>query len=415
MSHRAIVRGPSDPRATIPDCSVPALRITLLLVATMGTITRPPRLPPWVIPTLAATFALVTNATDVPAARAALEPLVEPLVFLLAAVPLALLLDRLGFFVAVAARIDRSRHIVLWMWLFAAAVTTVLNLDASVVLLTPLYVQIARRHGLDPIAAAFPPVLLASLASSALPVSNLTNLIVAEQFDLAASAFARRLGPASLAAVLVGYVAYRRAFRVVVSPGEWVVPESTRRAIAVGAPVVAFVVLGFTVGDAMGVPAWSVALVADIVLVAATRRVTWRELPLGAAAIACALGVLAAAAAPELGLDRALRAGPGDELRVFALAAAGANAVNNVPALLVGLPALGADPGSRLWALLLGVNIGPVLVVSGSLAGLLWIDTARRLGVPVDARRYTVVGLRVGGPALLAALGVLLATNALVG
>lgn len=394
---------------------MPALRITLLLVATAGTVARPRRLPAWAIPALAATLALVTSATELDAARDALDPLVEPLAFLLAAVPLALLLDRLGFFVAIAGRIDRSRHLVLWMWLFAAGVTTVLNLDAAVVLLTPLYVQIARRHGLDPVAAAFPPVLLASLASSALPVSNLTNLIVAEQFDVGAATFAQRLGPASLVAVLVGYVAYRRAFPVTVTPGDWEAADVARHALTVGAPVVAFVVLGFTVGDAIGVPAWSVALAADVVLVAVTRSVPWRELPLGAAALACALGVLAAAAAPELGLERALRAGPGDELRVFGLAVVGANAVNNLPALLVGLPLLGEDAGDRLWAFLLGVNMGPVLVVSGSLAGLLWMDTVRRLGVPVDARRYSAVGLRVGGPALVAAVAVLLATKALLG
>ena len=65
----------------------------------------------------------------------------------------------------------------------------VLNLDAAVVLLTPLYVRVARRTGLDPVALAFQPVLLACLASSFLPVSNLTNLIAAHQADLGTSDF----------------------------------------------------------------------------------------------------------------------------------------------------------------------------------------------------------------------------------
>jgi arsenical pump membrane protein len=98
---------------------------------------------------------------------------------------------------------------------------------------------------------------------------------------------------------------------------------------------------------------------------------------------------------------------------VLALAIVGANAVNNLPALLVALPALGAQPLPRIWALLAGVNMGPIFVVTGSLAGLLWMDTARRLGVHVEARRYTLVGLRVGLPAIAAATLVLLGTNAL--
>jgi arsenical pump membrane protein len=59
-------------------------------------------------------------------------------------------------------------------------------------------------------------------------------------------------------------------------------------------------------------------------------------------------------------------------------------------------------------ALLLGTNLGPVLVLSGSLSGLLWRDPALRLGVEVTASRYSAVGLRVGLPALLASSGLFL-------
>jgi arsenical pump membrane protein len=177
---------------------------------------------------------------------------------------------------------------------------------------------------------------------------------------------------------------------------------------------VVFVLVGFTVGDGLGVPAWVVAAIADAVLVAMTRWVPWRTVPVGAVVLAASLGILAAAAAPHLDLENALGPdAPGGDLRIVALAVVAANAINNLPAVLIGLPALGPDPDDRLWSLLLGVNMGPVLIVSGSLAGLLWLDTTRRLGVRVDARRYTSVGLRVGAPALLAAIAVLLATNLL--
>ena len=58
---------------------------------------------------------------------------------------------------------------------------------------------------------------------------------------------------------------------------------------------------------------------------------------------------------------------------------------------------------SQVWALLAGTNIGPVLVITGALSGLLWRDTAKRLGVEVTARHYTAVGVRVGLLALLLA------------
>ena len=72
-----------------------------------------------------------------------LAELAPALAFLLAAVPLATLLDRLGFFRAVAARLAGPRGTsVLALWLVAAATTIVLNLDTTIVLLTPLYVRI---------------------------------------------------------------------------------------------------------------------------------------------------------------------------------------------------------------------------------------------------------------------------------
>jgi arsenical pump membrane protein len=49
------------------------------------------------------------------------------------------------------------------------------------------------------------------------------------------------------------------------------------------------------------------------------------------------------------------------------------------------------------------VNLGPLLLITGSLAGLLWQAGARRAGVEVDARRYTRVGAAVGVPAMVAA------------
>jgi arsenical pump membrane protein len=392
---------------------VPALRIVLLVIGVAGVFVRPPRWPIWSVPVLAVAVALTTSAASIDVAADALDPLLEPLAFLLAAVPLALLLDRIGFFTAVAARIGVSHSLHLWMWLFAAAVTTVFNLDASVVLLTPLYVRIARRHGLDPIAAAFPPVLLASLASSALPVSNLTNLLAAEHNDLDAGDFLLRLGPASIAAVVVGFFAYRRVFRLHATLAAMDDPVD-ERALRRGLPVVVFVLLGFTIGDIAGIPPWMVAVTADIALIAMTRSVPWRDLPVHATLLAATLGVLAAAAAPHLELDRMLDGtGVAGDLRVLGVSILGANAVNNLPAVLVGLPALGPEPGSRLWALLTGVNMGPVLLVTGSLAGLLWLDTVRRLDVEVDARRYTTVGVRVGVPAIIAATTVLMLTRGL--
>ena len=99
--------------------------------------------------------------------------------------------------------------------------TIVFNLDAAVVLLTPLYVRIAHRHDIPPVVLAFQPALLACLASNPLPVSNLTNLIVAEQHDLGLGEFLVHLGPVTVVACTVGWFGYRRWAGGVIAGTGW--------------------------------------------------------------------------------------------------------------------------------------------------------------------------------------------------
>jgi arsenical pump membrane protein len=57
-------------------------------------------------------------------------------------------------------------------------------------------------------------------------------------------------------------------------------------------------------------------------------------------------------------------------VRGFAGGVVSANALNNLPAISVGLAHVSVR--GRVWPLLLGVNLGPLLLLTGSLAGLLW-------------------------------------------
>lgn len=374
------------------------LRVALLAVTVAGLLVGHRRVAPPIVVAVGVAAAFLTTATSPAAAATALRPLVEPLAFLAVAVPMAVLLDRLGFFDAAAERVAVGRRLRPSLWAFAAVVTTVFNLDAAIVLLTPLYLRIAQRHGLDPLTTAFQPILLASLASSALPVSNLTNLIVAQRLDTGAGDFLVRLGPASLAAVVVGWMAFRRSALVGRAPVIGTGPRDTR-ALRVGVPVVVALVLGFTVGDALGVAPWMVGAGVVAVLIAIVGEIPVRAVPLGAIVVASGLAILAAAASPHLGLGAMLGgSGAGAEARTFLAGIVGADLLNNLPALLVGLPHL-ASVGTT-WAFLAGVNFGPVLWAGGSLAGLLWLDTVRRFGFAVTPVDYARIGVRVGLPAL---------------
>ncbi|EDY47747.1 membrane efflux protein [Streptomyces clavuligerus] len=88
-------------------------------------------------------------------------------------------------------------------------------------------------------------------------------------------------------------------------------------------------------------------------------------------------------------------------LGLAALAAVLANALNNLPAVLVLLPlAAPIGPGAVL-AVLLGVNIGPNLTYTGSLATLLWRRVVHAHDSDVDLREFTRLGLLTTPAALV--------------
>jgi len=420
--------------------------VVLLAGAVAGALGRPFGAPAWVAPLLATGIALASGVVSWPVAKAGLGPLGGALGFLLAAVPLSVLVDRMGLFVAVADLLPRGRRLEAGLWWMAAVVVAVLNLDAAVALLTPLYLRIAERQGLDPWRVGAMPVLAACLASSVLPVSNLTNLIAVARTGASPAAFVSHLGVATLVASAVGLWLLRRwsprqepllrpprcagagdgSMRPSVAkrtsvPSNHEAGGSRRRASVplparVALAVVAAAVAGFVLGPRVGIQPWMVALGADVVLVVATRFLPITSVPLGTAVVAGGLAVLATGTAARLHLGDLLSAHSLGGLALTSIAAgAAANVVNNLPATLVALATGPHRVTSGLWPLLLGVNMGPTLLLTGSLASLLWAEGARAAGLEVHWRDYLRLGVRVGLPAFLVGLVAFLAQRALGG
>jgi arsenical pump membrane protein len=82
------------------------------------------------------------------------------------------------------------------------------------------------------------------------------------------------------------------------------------------------------------------------------------------------------------------------------------NLINNLPlGLIAGPVATSAHLSPHLTgALLIGVDLGPNLSVSGSLATILWLVALRREGVDVSAWQFLKLGGVVMPPALIASL-----------
>jgi arsenical pump membrane protein len=169
--------------------------------------------------------------------------------------------------------------------------------------------------------------------------------------------------------------------------------------------VVGLTLAGFVIASAAGVsPAWSALAGAAVLAGRALAR--GRITPLGLlkaadlpfAVFVLGLGIVVAAVVGN-GLGTALRpllpAGTSLPalLAIAALAAALANVCNNLPAVLVLLPLTAASGAGAVLAVLLGVNIGPNLTYTGSLATLLWRRTLRHHGSAPDLGEFTRLGL----------------------
>ena len=337
-----------------------------------------------------------------------LDRLLPTLVFLASIFVIAEAVRSAGLFERAGASLSRSsrtsvRRLLVAISLAAVAVTTVMSLDATAVLFTPVVIGLVRSRHVDPERPLLVTTQLSNAGSSLLPVSNLTNLLVFSATGLTFGGFALRMAlPTAAASAVVVAVVCRRPRGARVMDPEKARPEREPLDGFARFVIAALVVLFgsfFVVSQLGGEPAWAAAVGAAVLAVATI--VTGRERPSTVFAAAspsfvvfvAALGVVVEAAVQH-GLGSAARdlmpsgAGFWALLAIVAMAALLANVVNNIPATLVLLPVLTAGPTARLLALLVGVNVGPNLTYTGSLATLLWRRVVRDADVEPSRRAF---------------------------
>jgi arsenical pump membrane protein len=281
-------------------------------------------------------------------------------------------------------------------------VTTLLNLDTSVTFVTPVLIYAARSRGEEEAPLMYGCLLLANAGSLLLPGSNLTNLIVLGHLHLSGTEYLAHIAAAALAAAAVTAVvvalAHRRALRTAAAPS----PERVRPVVGVGLAAVAAVTV-IVVALHAAVAAIAVALI-GVGAVALRRRAGAPGAALGVLELPVLAGLFGLAVA--LGTLGRSWTGPAtllshlDAWGTAAFAAAASIVVNNLPAASL----LAARRPPHPFALLIGLNVGPNLFATGSLAWVLWLRAARSAGGRPDLRRASLLGLASAPLAIAAAL-----------
>jgi arsenical pump membrane protein len=389
-----------------------ALAVVALLAALAAAIARSRRAPEAAVALGGAAVLIAAGAISWHDARTEAGDLAPTLVVLSALLVLGEGCERAGLFDALADRMAagaRGSGVRLLALVFAAAVavTAVLGLDATVVLLTPAAFAAAARARLPGRPGVYACTHLANSASLLLPVSNLTNLLAYHETGLGFAHFAALMALPWAVAIGVEWAGFRYAFK-----GDLRARAEPARAETATLPRAPLVVLGltlagFVVAGPLGVDtAWPAA--AGALAMVAVQREAWRGVDLALVGFVLGLGVIVAAVAQH-GLEQlvtdVLPDGHGLPalLAATALAAVLANLLNNLPALLVLLPAAAAAGTPTVLAVLIGVNAGPNLTYAGSLATLLWRRVLRARDAEPSHRDFHVLGALTVPPVLIGA------------
>ena len=289
-----------------------------------------------------------------------------------------------GLFEAIGTRLGqaplRPRALLVALLALVALVTAVLNLDTSVVFLTPVLVHAARRRRLDERPFLYGSVFMANSASLLLPGSNLTNLLVLRHDPVNGVAFATRMLPAWLIACTLTAALLTLAYRL--DDGVQDEPRARppfRFGIGAGATLVAALLVLVLPNAAL--PVLAVGLAAT-----ALRRLRPR-LDLRVLTLLFVITVGLGTIARIWDWPAHLLAASGRPATA-AIAAVGSLLVNNLPAAVL----FSAQSPPHPRALLLGLDLGPNLAVTGSLSAFLWLQAARTVNADTSIATYTKLG-----------------------
>jgi arsenical pump membrane protein len=402
-------------------------------LATLGVLVRPFRWPEAVWAGLGAAVLVLSGLLPAVDAGHAIGKGLDVYLFLIGMMLLSETARKEGLFDWVAAiavrRSARSpRRLFLLTYAVGVVVTTFLSNDATAVVLTPAVFAAARQANAKPLPYLFICAFIANAASFVLPISNPANLVLYGDHTPPLAKWLASFALPSLASIGATYAMLRWSQREALagacdcdvkqpslSAGGWTV--------LAGIAVTAIVLLVVSALDLpLGAPTCAMGLLATVSVLAINRSspwpivkgVTWSVLPLVAGLFVMVEALDRSGLTKALATQMRHAAGAsvdGAAAAAGVILALASNLMNNLPAGLVASAAITqAHPPQKLVdALLIGVDLGPNLSITGSLATILWLTAIRREGEAVSFLKFLKIGALVMPPALILAIAARLA------
>lgn len=400
-----------------------------------GVVVRPFRWPEAVWAVAGAAMLLLLNIIGWSDAVSGVLKGFDVYLFLIGMMLLSELARREGLFdwiaaIATSTAKGSPRRLFCLVYAVGVVVTVFLSNDATAVVLTPaVYAACRAAKVKDPLPYLLICAFIANAASFVLPISNPANLVIFAGGEMPPLSrwLATFLLP-SIAAIAITFVCLygtqRKALMADQLAENIPTPELTRAAKVSGIGLcitAAVLVIASALHLDLGIPTFIAGVITTLGVLLLTRQnplevlrgVSWSVLPLVAGLFVVVEAVNKTGLTSLLAQQLATLAAE-SETQAIAIAGTGvaivSNLVNNLPAgLFAGSAVQAANVSDAIaGAVLIGVDLGPNLSVTGSLATILWLTALRREGIHMSAFAFLKLGLVVMTPALAAALGVLI-------
>jgi arsenical pump membrane protein len=398
-------------------------------LATAGVILRPFRVTEAIWAVAGAAVLVALGLLSIPDALAGVAKGGDVYLFLFGMMLLAEIAREEGLFdwlAALAARhaAGSSRRLFLLIYGVGAVVTTFLSNDATAVVLTPAVAAAARTAKVgEPLPYLLICAFIANAASFVLPISNPANLVIYGSRMPPLQQWLEAYLVPSAVAIVATYLLLRFVQRRALEQGiakDVPLPALTAAGKMAAAGIVATAVVLLTssaLDIRLGLPTAIAGTLTAVMVLLRERKSPWRivkDVSWGVLPLVAGLFVLVEALG-KIGLIdtiAALLRDGADHAAALTAALSGlaialaSNLINNLPAGLIAASAVQtAQSGAHVTrAILIGVDLGPNLSVTGSLATILWLAALRREGLVVGFGAFLKIGIVVMPPALVLAI-----------
>jgi arsenical pump membrane protein len=388
------------------------LALAIAAAAMLLLALRPWRIPGWYWPVGGSLLLVLVGIEPLRGAIDAIAHQWNVLLFILGLMGISVAAEEGGAFALIADLVANrargsQRRLFIMLFLACAVVTILLSNDATAIALTPIAYEAVANRGGNPKPFLMACVFVANVASFGLPFSNPANVLILPHARLLP--YLWHLAPAQVAAVAVTLVVFLFFFRRELK-GRFVAATRIRQPPsripgtlgALAAVVVAYVaalLLRWPLGPVALGGAVLTLMLSGTGPLRASARVSWKTLAL-LAGLFVLLDALARAGYVGFALaelERAVRYG---DLLVTAVAACGAavlsNVFNNLPVAVASSYLVAHLRSDQIaYPLIVGVDAGPNLLTTGSLATILWLSVVRERGLRVSLLDYARLGALV--------------------